>query len=109
MKSSCSNGYICLMATGHGNIFSSSELEVLLGKSVRKGLDGAKGRGVPANSHETGTFLRSFPRLECLLLIAGSDLGQDKSIVSVIRGNTEQRIWVPLSDVLQDKEDFLFP
>lgn len=97
------------MANGHGNIFSSSQLEVLLGKSVRKGSDGAEGRWFPANSRETGLSYIASPRLEGLLLIAGSDLGQDKSIVSVIRGNTEESIWVPLSDVLQDKEDFLFP
>lgn len=26
--------------------------------------------------------------------------------MSVVAGNTEERIWLPLSDLLQDKDDF---
>lgn len=65
VKSSHTNGSVCLMAGECGHIFLSSQLGVPLGKPDWKDLRGTKNRQSLANSGEVGASIHIFPCLEC--------------------------------------------
>lgn len=65
VKSSHTNGSVCLMAGECGHIFLSSQLGVPLGKPDWQDLGGTKNRQSLANSGEVGASIHIFPCLEC--------------------------------------------